>query len=235
MRGTQPPMNAKKRISVLLADDHMLIREGMKTLLRAERDIEVVGEAATGRQAVELTRKLCPAVVVMDISMPQTNGLEATRQIRKDFPDTKVIILSAHGDDAYVESAAVLGASGYLLKQSSARFMADAIRKVHNGETFFSPAVSKRFRTRQKASLEQKDLPKVKGIRLSSREGDVLRLIAEGESVKQIAESLSLSIKTVEKQRDHLLQKLAIRDIAGLTRYAIAEGVIDGGVQLTII
>jgi len=228
-------MNAKKRISVLLADDHMLIREGMKTLLRAERDIEVVGEAATGRQAVELTRKLCPAVVVMDISMPQTNGLEATRQIRKDFPDTKVIILSAHGDDAYVESAAVLGASGYLLKQSSARFMADAIRKVHNGETFFSPAVSKRFRTRQKASLEQKDLPKVKGIRLSSREGDVLRLIAEGESVKQIAESLSLSIKTVEKQRDHLLQKLAIRDIAGLTRYAIAEGVIDGGVQLTII
>jgi DNA-binding NarL/FixJ family response regulator len=228
-------MKSAKRISVLLADDHMRIREGLKTLLKAESDIEVVGEASTGRQAVELTRKLRPDVIVMDISMPQTNGLEATRQIRKDFPDTKVIILSTHSDDAYVESAADLGASAYLLKHSSAHFVAEAIREVHNGETFFSPAISKRFRSRPQQSSEQKDLPKAKAPRLSSREGDVLRLIAEGEAIKQIAESLSLSIKTVEKHRDHLMQKLAIHDIAGLTRYAIAAGIIESGVQLTII
>ena len=228
-------MTTAKRISVLLADDQMLIREGLRTLLSAESDIEMVGEAATGRQAVELTRKLLPDVVLMDITMPQMNGLEATRQIRKDFPGTKVIILSCHSDDAYVESAADLGASGYLLKHSFAHFVADAIREVHHGETFFSPAVSKRFHSRQKESSEQKDLPKAKASHLSSREGDVLRLIAEGEAIKQIAESLGLSVKTVEKHRDHLMQKLAIHDIAGLTRSAIAEGVIDGGVQLTII
>ena len=228
-------MKSAKRITVLLAEDHMIVREGLRKFLEVESDIEVVGEAATGREAVELTRKLRPDVVVMDISMPQMNGLEATRQIRKDVPDTKVIILSAHSDDAYVESAADLGATGYLLKHSSAHFVADAIREVHNGETFFCPAVSKRFHARQKESSAQKDLPKAKATHLSSREGDVLRLIAEGEAIKQIAESLSLSVKTVEKHRDHLMQKLAIHDIAGLTRYAIAAGIIDGGVQLTII
>lgn len=227
-------MNTEKHIRVLLADDQRFIREGLRALLKAESGIEVVGEAATGRQAVELNRKLLPDVILMDISMPQMNGLEATQQILKNFPGTKVIILSVHNDDAYVESAADLGASGYLLKQSCAHFVADAIREVHNGETYFSPAVSKRFQTKQKESLEQKDLPKAKAVRLSSREGDVLRLIAEGEAIKQIAESLSLSIKTVEKHRDHLMQKLAIPDIAGLTRYAIAEGVIGSGVQLTI-
>src|SRR6185312_9176686 len=108
-----------KRITVLLAEDHRIVREGFRSLLKHETDIEVVGEAETGRQAVQLTRKLCPAVVVMDIAMPLLNGLEATRQIRKDFPGTKVIILSAHDDEAYVEQACALGASGFLLKQTS--------------------------------------------------------------------------------------------------------------------
>src|SRR5690349_23773144 len=133
-----------KPITVLLAEDHQLVREGFRSLLEHEGDIEVVGEAATGREAVQLTRKLRPAVVVMDIAMPLLNGLEATRQIRKDVPDAKILILSAHSDDAYVEQVAVLGAAGFLLKQTSSHVLATAIREVQKGHTFFSPAVSRR-------------------------------------------------------------------------------------------
>src|SRR5512143_3517810 len=119
-----------KRITVLLVEDHQMVREGFRSLLEHERDIEVIGEAANGRQAVQLARKLRPAVVVMDIAMPELNGLEATRQIRKTFPDTKVLILSAHSDEAYVEQVAMLGAAGFLLKQTSSDILANAIREV---------------------------------------------------------------------------------------------------------
>src|SRR3982751_3216853 len=135
-----------KRITVLLAEDHRMVREGFRSLLKHEEDIEIVGEAETGRQAVQMTRKLRPSVVVMDIAMPLLNGLEATRQIRKDFPETKVLILSAHSDDAYVEQVAALGASGFLLKQPSSDVLAKAIREVQKGKTYFSPAISKRVR-----------------------------------------------------------------------------------------
>src|SRR5256886_15265323 len=131
-------------ITVLLAEDHHIVREVFRSLLEHERDIKVVGEAETGRQAVQLTRKLRPAVVVMDIAMPLLNGLEATRQIRKDFPDTKVLILSAHSDDAYVEQVASLGAAGFLLKQTSSHDLATAIREVEKGNTFFSPSITRR-------------------------------------------------------------------------------------------
>src|ERR1041385_3996937 len=131
------------RITVLLAEDHLIVREGLRSLLKHESDIEVVGEAETGRQAVQLTRKLRPAVVVMDIAMPLLNGLEATRQIRKDFPETRVLILSAHSDDAYVEQVAVLGAAGFLLKQTSSHCLAMAIREIQNGKTFFSTSITK--------------------------------------------------------------------------------------------
>src|SRR3954471_23634759 len=140
-----------KRITVLLAEDHHIVREGFRSLLRHEEDIEVVGEAETGRQAVQMTRKLLPAVVVMDIAMPLLNGLEATRQIRKEFPDTKVLILSAHSDDAYVEQVEALGAAGFLLKQTSSEVLAKAIREVQKGNTFFSPAISERVRHRKRA------------------------------------------------------------------------------------
>src|SRR5437016_6919245 len=129
-----------KRITVLLAQNHQLVREGFRSLLKHESDIEVVGEAETGRQAVQLTRKLRPAVVVMDIAMPLLNGLEATRQIRKNFPDTKVLILTAHNDDAYVEQMTEIGAAGFLLKQTSSHVLAAAIREVYKGKTFFSPS-----------------------------------------------------------------------------------------------
>ncbi|MEY2466789.1 MAG: hypothetical protein QOD03_1310 [Verrucomicrobiota bacterium] len=220
-----------KRITVLLAEDHRMVREGFRSLLKHEHDIEVIGEAANGRQAVQLTRKLRPAVVVMDIAMPLLNGLEATRQIRKDFPDTKVLILSAHSDDAYVEQVAGFGAAGFLLKQTSSRVLAKAIREIEKGNTFFSPAISSRIRNRSKKSLERGGS---KGNRLSSREVEVLQLIAEGKPNKQVAAELGVSFKTVDKHRQHLMSKLDIHDVAGLTRYAIAEGIIESNVRKAI-
>src|SRR5438309_7370996 len=159
-----------KRITVLLAEDHQIVREGFRSLLKHEPDIEVVGEAESGRQAVQLTRKLRPAVVVMDIAMPLLNGLEATRQIRKEVPETKVLILSAHSDDAYVEQVAALGAAGFLLKQTSSHVLATAIREVEKGKTFFSPEISKRFHERGQKVPDREGSRKKKGNRLSSRE-----------------------------------------------------------------
>jgi len=223
-----------KRITVLLAEDHNIVREGFRSLLKHERDIEVVGEAETGRQAVQLTRKLRPAVVVMDIAMPLLNGLEATRQIREGVPDTKVLILSAHSDHAYVEQVAVSGAVGFLLKQTSSDVLARAIREVHNGNTFFSPSISKRIRDRSQKSADGREPLKKGGNRLSSREVEVLQLIAEGKPNKQVAAELGVSFKTVDKHRQHLMSKLDIHAIAGLTRYAIAEGIIESTVRVTI-
>ncbi len=224
-----------KRITVLLAEDHPIVRVGFRALLQHERDIEVVGEAETGRQAVQLTRKLRPAVVVMDIAMPLLNGLEATRQIRRDFPDTKVLILSAHSDDAYVEQVTALGASGFLLKQTSSDNLATAIREVQKGNTFFSPAISKRLHGRKQRSLDREGQFKQKSNRLSSREVEVLQLIAEGKPNKQIAAELGVSFKTVDKHRQHLMAKLNLHDVSGLTRYAISTGIIESRVPITIV
>src|SRR4051812_38175649 len=222
-----------KRITVLLAEDHQIVREGFRSLLKHETDIEVVGEAETGRQAVQLSRKLHPAVVVMDIAMPLLNGLEATRQIRKELPDVKVLILSAHSDDAYVEQVQALGAAGFLLKQTSSEVLAKAIREVQKGNTFFSPAISERVQDRSRKSADRGESAKG-GNRLSSREVEVLQLIAEGKPNKQVAAELGVSFKTVDKHRQHLMSKLDIHDVAGLTRYAIAEGIIESNVRLTI-
>jgi DNA-binding NarL/FixJ family response regulator len=220
-----------KKITVLLADDHQLVREGFRSLLKHESDIEVVGEAETGRQAVQLTRKLRPEVVVMDIAMPLLNGLEATRQIRKDFPEMKVLMLSAHSDDAYVEQVVALGAAGFLLKQTSSHILATAIREVQKGNTFFTPAISRKRARPQDRNGEFKK----KGNQLSSREVEVLQLIAEGSPNKQVAAELGVSFKTVDKHRQRLMAKLDIHDIAGLTRYAIAEGIIESTVRLKIV
>jgi DNA-binding NarL/FixJ family response regulator len=214
-----------KPITVLLADDHTVVREGLRALLRAEADLAVVGEAQNGRLAVELTKKLRPAVVVMDLAMPQLNGLEATRQILLAVPATKVLILSAHNDDEYVECVIAAGAAGYLLKQSSAHILAEAIRAVEKGRSVFSPAIARRLGDKggRRRSL------------LTSREEEVLQLVAEGAPNKQVASELGISIKTVEKHRQHLMDKLDIHDTAGLTRYAIAAGVVESSVQKTTI
>ncbi|MFO7536007.1 MAG: response regulator transcription factor [Kiritimatiellia bacterium] len=223
------------RITVLLAEDHMIVREGLKKLLEAERDFAVVGEAATGRQAVTLVRKLRPSIILLDISMPLLNGLEAARQIHQADPEAKILILSAHSDDAYVEKAKALGAVGYLVKQSSAEFLCEAIREVHKGNTFFSPSLAKRADKRQQQSLDRKGVPKTNAARLSSREVEVLQLIAEGSANKQIASELGITLKTVEKHREHLMMKLDIHDTASLTRYAIAAGIVECDVTLKIV
>jgi len=223
-----------KRITVLLAEDHQIVREGFRSLLKHERDIEVVAEAANGRQAVQLTRKLRPAVVVMDIAMPLLNGMEAARQIRKDFPDTKVLFLSAHSDDAYVDQVAVLGATGFLLKQTSSENLATAIREIQKGNSFYSQSISKRAKDRSEKSVARRGESRKNCNRLSSREVEVLQLIAEGQPNKQVAAELGVSFKTIDKHRQHLMAKLNIHDIAGLTRYAIAEGIIESSVRVTI-
>lgn len=220
-----------ERITVLLAEDHQVVREGFRSLLEHESDIEVIGEAETGRQAVQLTRKLRPAVVVMDIAMPLLNGLEATRQIRKNFPETKVLILSAHSDDAYVEQVALMGAAGFLLKQTSAHALATAIREVRKGSTFYSASISKQVRDRGQEP-QKRGASKRSSKHLSSREMEVLQLIAEGKPNKQIAAELAVTFKTVDKHRQHLMGKLDIHDVAGLTRYAIDQGIIKSNVSI---
>jgi DNA-binding NarL/FixJ family response regulator len=224
-----------KKITVLIAEDHMIVREGFRKMLELEDDLQVVGEAADGRLAVALAKKLRPDVILMDIAMPQLNGLEATRQLRKLLPDIKVLMLSAHSDDAYVKNATDSGAVGFLLKQTSAHDVCRAIREVHQGKTFFSPSIDRHFKrlnpllTGHAGAINSNALP------LTSREMEVLQLIAEGKANKQTAHELGIGIKTVEKHREHLMEKLDIHDTAGLTRYAISAGIIESSVQLTII
>jgi DNA-binding NarL/FixJ family response regulator len=224
-----------KKITVLLAEDHTIVREGFRKMLELDDGLEVVAEAQDGRQAVALAKKLRPEVVLMDIAMPQLNGLEATRQLHKMLPATKVVILSAHSDDAYVKNATDAGASGYLLKQISAHEVCRAIREVHAGKTFFSPSIARHFSRLDPASGGRADALNPKTVQLTSREMEVLQLIAEGKPNKETAHELGIGIKTVEKHREHLMQKLDIHDTAGLTRYAIAAGVIESSVQLTIV
>ena len=223
-----------KQISVLLAEDHTIVRQGLRLLVEADGDIGIVGEAKTGREAVQMTRELHPEVVVMDIAMPLLNGLEATRQILKAFPSTKILILSAHSDPEYVEQVVKAGALGYLVKQSSGDVLAKAIRELHNGKTFFTPSIAKRLKDEFQKTTDGMGLQKKSGTQLTSREAELLQLIAEGHVNKQIASELSISIKTVEKHRQHLMEKLNIHDIAGLTRFAIAAGIIESSVQSTI-
>lgn len=225
-----------KKITVLLAEDHLIVREGLRALLNLEEDIEIVGEADNGRQAVELTLKLSPEVVVMDIAMPFLNGMEATRQILHAKPATKVLMLTAHSDDAYVSRVMAIGARGYLIKQSAAHILPEAIREVYSGRTFFSPTISRRRRQFQQKARDRGDLQARKhAALLTSRETEVFQLIAEGRANKETAEELRISIKTVEKHRQSLMDKLNIHDTAGLTRHAIATGIIESSVQVTIV
>ena len=224
-----------KRITVLIAEDHMIVREGFRKMLELEDDLEIVGEAQDGRAAVALVKKFRPEVVLMDIAMPLLNGLEAARQILKAVPTTKVIMLSAHSDDAYVKNATASGAMGFLLKQTSAHEVCRAIREVQKGKTFFSPAISKRHDRLNTQSPNRAGTLKKKIAELTSREMEVLQLIAEGKANKETASELGIGIKTVEKHREHLMEKLDIHDTAGLTRYAISAGIIENSVQLTIV
>ena len=215
-----------KKIGVLLVDDHTVVRQGLRALLKAEEDMEVLGEAENGRQAVMLARKTPPDVVVMDVAMPLLNGLEATRQIIKSVPNTKVLVLTSYGDDECVEQLMKAGAAGYLIKQTAANDLLKAIREVQRGNAFFSPAIAKRLRDQCREAFTSGQ-PAKKNTDLTSREAEVLQLIAEGFSNKQIAAELTISIKTVEKHRQQVMNKLNIHDVAGLTRYAISKGLVE--------
>ena len=182
-----------------------------------------------------MVKKLRPAVVVMDIAMPVLNGLEATRQILKVVPSTRILILTAHNDDAYVKSATESGAVGFLLKQASARVLSEGIREVNKGHTFFGPFITKLLPERERKSLDRAGRPKLRKNRLTLREMEVFQLIAEDKANKQIAAELGIGMKTIERHREHLMEKLNIHGIAGLTRHAINEGIVESSVQLTIV
>jgi len=223
-----------KRITVLLVEDHTLVRQGLRLLIEADGDIEIVGEAKTGREAVQMNGELHPEIIVMDIAMPLLNGLQATRQILKTSPSTKVLILSAHSDPEYIEQVVKAGALGYLIKHTSGEIVTKALRELHNGKTFFTHTIAKRLKTDYQKSSDGVGLEKKISTELTPRESELLQLIAEGHVNKQIASELGISIKTVEKHRQRLMDKLNIHDIAGLTRFAIAGGIIESSVQSTI-
>ncbi len=214
-------------ITILLVDDHTIVRQGLKALLMAEKNISIIGEAQTGREAVELVSQLRPTVVIMDLAMPRLNGAEATRQILKSSPSTRIIVLSTYSDDEHVQQALGAGAAAYLLKQTAAEDVVEAIREVSKGNAFFSPVIAKRLRERTRTSHTQDETPKAPNVELTQREAEVLQLIAEGYANKQIAAELNLSVKTVEKHRQQVMQKLDIHNIAGLVRHAAAKGIIE--------
>ncbi|MET0261581.1 MAG: response regulator transcription factor [Rariglobus sp.] len=223
---------SSKKITVLMAEDHFIVRQGLCALLNMDGRFAIVGEARTGREAVRMAKTLKPDVILMDIAMPLLNGLGATQQILAADSSAKVLILSAHSDDEYIKRMSEAGVMGFLEKQTSAEILIKAISEVAKGHTFFSPGIARRLHDETEKLRGRDGLLKVDGSRLTPRESEVLQLVAEGAANKQIAAELGISIKTVEKHRQHLMDKLGIHDTAGLTRHAITAGVIESSVQL---
>ena len=222
MRG----MFTMKTIRVLLADDHKLIRAGLVLVVQQQPHLQVVGEADDGRQAVEMVNSLKPDVAVMDIGMPNLNGIEAAQQITQSHPQTAVVMLSMHADEGYVLRALKAGARAYLLKDSATSDLVQAIRAVVEGKSFFSPAVSKVLlqdymrKMRRTGAEDSYDL-------LSPREREVLQLVAEGKSNKEVANLLNLSVYTVETHRAKIMQKLNLKGVPELILYAVRKGIIS--------
>jgi len=204
-----------------------VVREGLRLLLQTDPDIQVVGEAANGHQSVKEAKRLKPDVVLQDLAMPLLNGLEAARQIAREVPSAKVLILSAYNDDQYIEHAIEAGAAGYLMKETVGDDLLRAIREIAKGNAFFSPPVAKRLLKQWQQRFQNGSPVRTKATLLTSRQTEVLQLIAEGYATKQIADLLALSIKTVEKHRQDLMNTLNIHNIASLTRYAVSSGVVE--------
>lgn len=209
---------------ILLADDHTIVRQGIRALLDAQEGIEVVGEAEDGRQAVEKVKELVPDIVVIDITMPNLNGIEATRQIKKINDKIKVLVLTVHDNEEYVHQILQAGASGYLLKESAVSDLISAISAVKKGDIFLSPSISRvvvkdyiRHVEAESGGFDSLNI-------LTNREREILQLIAEGRTNKEIAALLKLSVKTVDVHRSHIMEKLHIHDITGLVKYAIRKG-----------
>jgi DNA-binding NarL/FixJ family response regulator len=210
-----------KKIRVLLADDHTILRKGVRMLLESEADIEVVGEARNGREAIERARTLKPDIVIMDVSMPELNGIESTRRICDESPHPSVIALSMHKDSVYVREILRAGARGYLLKDSEDDDLIRAIRAVYRGEAFLSPAVSDAVLTDYRKHVTNPvDL-------LTSREREVLAMIAEGKTNKEIAVALNLSVYTVESHRGSVMEKLNLHSTGDIVRFALRNGLVS--------
>ena len=216
------------KIRIFLAEDHTIVRKGIRTLLESEENIEVVGEAADGREVLKKIEGLNPDVVLMDISMPQLNGLEATRQLKKAMPDVKVLVLTVHLNEEYIYHALRAGASGYLVKHVDVTELITAVNAVYRGESYLSPSVSKKVIDEYIRKAEE-NMGEDSLDYLTSREREVLQLIAEGHTNKEIGDLLSISVKTVEAHRANLMGKLDLHSTAELTRYAIRKGVIASG------
>ena len=212
-----------KKIRVLLAEDHTIVRQGIAALLGAESDMEVVGEACNGLEAIELARKLSPEVILMDIGMRQLNGLEATREIKKLFPSMKILVLTMHEDEEWIFQILKAGASGYLIKDSAMTDLTSALRAVYQGDSYLSPSISKMVIEEYIRKAESGEKKGVEDL-LSGREREILQLIAEGNSVPQISSLLCISKKTVEAHKTHIMEKLNIHDKVGLIKYAIRNG-----------
>jgi two-component system response regulator NreC len=213
------------RLRILIADDHTLFREGVRKLLEDQPGIEVVGEASDGREAVRKVHTLRPDVVLMDIAMPSLNGLEATRQIKRDHPEVSVLVLTMYDHEEYFRQVLEAGASGYIIKRAATSDLVAAIFAVYNGEAVLSPSITRLlledyFRRESDKSETEPDL-------LSPREREILQLIAEGNTSREIAEILSLSIKTVQSHRSSLMQKLDLHDRGDLIKYAIQKKIIE--------
>ena len=209
-------------IRILIADDHGIVAEGLKHLIEAQPDMEVVAVVGDGREAVQQAREVQPDVVLMDLSMPELNGADATRAILQRDPKCRVIVLSMYAQREYVRRALKAGAAGYVVKRSAAKEVVEAIRAVHAGQRYLSPRVADVV-LEDYTDDKQDDLLS----RLSAREREVLQLLAEGKTGAQIAEKLSLSQKTVETYRARLVEKLGIRDVAGLVKFAIQRGLVS--------
>jgi two-component system response regulator NreC len=210
-------------IRILIADDHRIIREGLRSLLGAEPDLEVVGQAKNGREAIRLARDLSPEVVLLDVSMPDMNGMEATTRILEDLPHVKVIALSMHKDEHFVAGMLLAGASGYLLKDCSVEELAGAVRSVMSGGVHLSPGITPMVIRRYMDHIVEKEV--LLRPPLSSRENEVLQLVAEGKTSRGIASALHISTKTVETHRRQIMQKLGVNTVAELTKYAVRTGV----------
>lgn len=213
-------------IHILLADDHSVMRTGLRLVLERQQDFEVIGEASDGREAVALTEQHRPEVVVMDVTMPNLNGIEAARQISAAQPDTGIVMLSMHSDEAYVLRALKAGARGYLLKESAESDLIAAIRAVNAGKAFFSPAVSRMLVEDYVRQLQDREIEDSYEL-LTTREREILQLIAEGRSNKEIANILNLSLYTIETHRGNLMEKLNLHTVPELILYAVRKGVIS--------
>jgi DNA-binding NarL/FixJ family response regulator len=213
-------------IRVFLADDHTIVRQGLAKLLSAEKDLKIVGEAENGREAVDKVIALRPAIVLMDIAMPLLNGIEATHQIKKNCPEVKIIILSMHSHDSYISRLFSIGASGYLLKDSTGSDIIKAIRAALDGDTYLSPSISRRV-IEDYVSLKKKSYHEDVYGRLSDREREVFQMLAEGHSTKEIAKMLCVSTSTIKTHRQNIMEKLQINNLSQLVQFAVHIGIVE--------